>query len=273
MISIITSVHNQLDMNKLFYETLQKNTSLPFELIIIDNSSTDGSREFYKEKADIIITNEGNYSYPYCMNQGIARAKYPYLAFFNNDILVPASWDEKILKIMNEKEIDVISFATNDHMENKKVQRRLHKKWKKNKYVLRALFGINSKNLQRMVKLTYGDFEKFCEARYATFKDEVIEGFSGSCILIKKTALEKIGNWDERMQAADFDLFFRVKTRSLANRDIKPVQLALGVYIHHFQRLTLRSKNLRPFDDHQNIISLKEKWGDKAELLYKDVIG
>ncbi|MEP6952168.1 MAG: glycosyltransferase [Ginsengibacter sp.] len=58
MISILTSVHNQLDMNKLFYETLKKNTSLPFELIVIDNNSTDGSREFFKEKPDILITND-----------------------------------------------------------------------------------------------------------------------------------------------------------------------------------------------------------------------
>lgn len=51
------------------------------------------------------------------------------------------------------------------------------------------------------------------------------------------------------------------------------MQLALGVYIHHFQRLTLRSKNVAAFQDQQNIIPLKEKWGDKTELLYKDVIG
>jgi hypothetical protein len=51
------------------------------------------------------------------------------------------------------------------------------------------------------------------------------------------------------------------------------MQLTLGVYIHHFQRLTLRSKKLVPFADQKNIISLKEKWGDKVEALYKDVIG
>ena len=273
MISIITSVHNQLDMNKLFYETLKKNTKLPFELIVIDNNSTDGSREFFKEKADILISNKENYSYPYCQNQGINVAKFEYVAFFNNDILVSDSWDEKILQIMNEKEIEVIAFATNDHLENKKVQRKFHKKWKKIKYVLRALFGTNIKTLNWMVKLMYGDFDQFCADRYDTFKDAVIEGFSGSCILIKKSALSKIGKWDERMQVADFDLYFRTKSRSIDHHDIKPVQLALGVYIHHFQRLTLRSKNIAPFADQKNIISLKEKWGDKVESLYKDVIG
>lgn len=211
MISIITSVHNQLAMNKLFYETLKQNSFLPFELIAIDNNSTDGSREFLKDSADIFIPNNGNYSYPHCQNQGIAVAKHDYLAFFNNDILVSKDWDKKILQIMNDQKIDVISFATNDHLENKKIQRRLHKRWKKIKFFISALSGIGEKSLERMVNLMYGNFDKFCEERYREFKDSVIEGFSGSCILIKKSALDKIGLWDERMQVADFDLFFRVR--------------------------------------------------------------
>lgn len=260
-------------MNKLFYETLQKNSSLPFELIVIDNNSTDGSKEFFKDKADVFIPNEENHSYPHCQNQGIAVAKYHYLAFFNNDILVSKEWDKKILQIMNDKAIEAISFATNDHLENKIVQKKMHKKWKRIKYFIRALSGINVRSLKRMVKWMYGDFDKFCNARYETFKDAVIEGFSGSCIIIKKSAFEKIGIWDERLQVADFDLFFRTKERAVQYHDIKPMQLALGVYIHHFQRLTLRSKNVIPFADQKNIISIKEKWGDKTEALYKDVIG
>lgn len=273
MISIITSVHNQLDMNKLFYETLKKNCTLPFELIVIDNKSTDGSREYFKEKADILITNEGNYSYPHCQNQGIAVARFEYLAFFNNDILVSKEWDKRILEIMNTKSIEVISFATNDHFENKEVQRKMHKKWKRIKYPVRALFGTNKKALLLMVKLMYGDFDKFCSKRYERYKDKVIEAFSGSCILIKKSAFDKIGIWDETMQGADFDLFYRTKERSIQYKDMQPIQLALGIYIHHFQRLTLRSKNLVPFEDQQNLVSLEEKWGNKEKELFKDVIG
>ena len=41
MISIITAVHNQLAMNKLFVESLHKYSTMPFELIIIDNASSD----------------------------------------------------------------------------------------------------------------------------------------------------------------------------------------------------------------------------------------
>ena len=117
---------------------------------------------------------------------------------------------------MDDKDIEVISFATNDHLENKSMQRKLHKKWKRRKYLLRALFGTGKTTLQWMVKLMYGDFDKFCAERYEIFKDAVIEGFSGSCILIKKTAFAKIGIWDERVQVADFDLCFRLKKRAVS---------------------------------------------------------
>jgi GT2 family glycosyltransferase len=273
MISIITSVHNQLGMNKLFYETLKKNSSLPFELIVIDNDSTDGSREYFEIKADVLIPNAVNYSYPHCQNQGIKVAKYNFLAFFNNDIIVSRGWDKKIVKIMDEKDIEVISFATNDHLESKELQRRMHKRWKRIKFLTPIFYGINSKSLQKMIKWMYGDFDKFCNERFEKFKDKVIEGFSGSCIIMKRSAFDKVGTWDERLQVADFDLYFRTKERNMIYHDIQPMQLALGVYIHHFQRLTLRSKNPIPFADQSNFISLKEKWGEKTGTLYKDVIG
>jgi glycosyltransferase involved in cell wall biosynthesis len=49
MISIITAVHNQLAMNKLFMQSLRKYSAMDFELIIIDNASTDGSADFLKQ--------------------------------------------------------------------------------------------------------------------------------------------------------------------------------------------------------------------------------
>ncbi|MBM4334137.1 MAG: glycosyltransferase family 2 protein [Deltaproteobacteria bacterium] len=45
MISIITPVHNCLSHNEIYLESLKKHTYSPFELIVIDNCSTDGSYE------------------------------------------------------------------------------------------------------------------------------------------------------------------------------------------------------------------------------------
>ncbi len=265
MISIITSVHNQLGMNQLFVEYLKRYTHHPYELIIIDNNSTDGSRGFYQEHADVLIKNEANYSYPYCQNQGIRAAKYNYLAFLNNDILVSPLWDERMLKFMDKHELDIASYATNDHLENRKAQKSINRRWKRIKYPVKAIFGLSKWSLQLMARLMYGDWENYCSKRYEKFGDGIKEGFSGSSIMMKRAALEKVGLWDERIQGADFDLYFRSKERSMHKQDIKPMMLATGIYIHHYQRLTLRSQKKVEMADAANLISLKEKWGAKAK--------
>jgi GT2 family glycosyltransferase len=64
MISIITAVHNQLEMNQIFLENLRKYTVHPFELIIIDNNSTDGTRDFFEKEGVVVIANKANLAAP-----------------------------------------------------------------------------------------------------------------------------------------------------------------------------------------------------------------
>jgi len=274
MFSIVTSIHNQLEINKLFYESLSKYTKNLFELIIIDNASNDGSTEYFKSKKEVVlIRNEFNYNYPFCQNQGLAVAKYDTVCFFNNDIIVSPSWDEKVLTFNKmHPEVMVFSVATNDHLESKNAQQKINKKWKKIKYILKFLLGVNSTSLKIMLKLTYGNFENYCKQRFALWGLKYIEGYSGSAIILKKEAINKIGVWDERIQAADFDIFNRVKKRSIQYKDIAPIQLILGIYFHHFQRMTLKSNHAQ-FYNKDEIISIDEKWGTETKMLRKDIIG
>ena len=48
-ISIITAIHNGLPFNQIYLENLKRYTHYPFELIIIDNASTDGSCDFFQK--------------------------------------------------------------------------------------------------------------------------------------------------------------------------------------------------------------------------------
>ncbi|MEO5572209.1 MAG: glycosyltransferase, partial [Bacteroidia bacterium] len=109
MISIITAVHNGLAMNKIFLDNLEKYSHHPFELIIIDNNSTDGSREFFKQNKATVIENAGNYSYPYCQNQGIKKAKFDILAFLNNDVIVSPGWDKRLIEIAEKNSLEIIT--------------------------------------------------------------------------------------------------------------------------------------------------------------------
>jgi GT2 family glycosyltransferase len=262
MISIITAVYNQLDINKLYYHHLKKYTQNPFELIIIDNASTDGSCEFFESVGATVIKNEANYSYPHSQNQGIAIAKYSLLAFLNNDIIVSPNWDQRFIETMRVNGLDVITSCGIEEIETPQATRRLTRRWKKIKNLLNTLWPFRGK-YALMHRLMYGNWERFSEARYQRFKHQIKPGFVGNTVLMTRNAIEKLGLFDERIQGADFDLCLRSREYAEQHTDMKPIHIALDIFIHHFIRITLKSKPPR-FVDADQFIELKEKWKDKS---------
>lgn len=269
MISIITAVYNGLAVNKLFVQSLKRYTAGEYELIVIDNGSTDGSKEFFRSEGAKVIENKGNYSYPYCQNQGIREARYKVFAFLNNDIIVAPGWDKKLLEVMQAHQLDVVTSCGIERIETLDRSLAIRRRWKFIKNPISFLFGINEFTLKLMFRLMYRDWDNFSESRFKQFGYSVMEGFVGNSVIMTAAAIEKAGMWDERIQAADFDLYMRVKKRALEQKDIKPVHIALGVFHHHFIRITTKS---RPpaFADIKNLIPLEEKWGEKVDYYLKD---
>jgi glycosyltransferase involved in cell wall biosynthesis len=74
-LSIITAVYNQLPMNQIYWENLVKHTKHPFELIVIDNASTDASADFFESVGARVIRNAGNYSYPVSQTKALRLPK------------------------------------------------------------------------------------------------------------------------------------------------------------------------------------------------------
>lgn len=269
MITIITAIYNQLAMNQLFYESLVRYTHYPFELIIIDNSSTDGSKEYFEAQAHTkVISTGANYSYPYCQNLGIKEANYDTFAFLNNDIIVSPQWDKKMLDIMDMHGLEVATCSATERIENATATKKQRLRWNRIRHAI-GVFGYGYTALSCMHRLMYGNWEEYTQKRYQQFGNQVKEGFSGSSVLIKKSAFDKIGLWDERLQAADFDLFLRTRKRFEEVGDIKPVHFALGVYVAHFIRLTAKMK-FPPFADKQNLMSISEKWD--SEFVEKSLV-
>ena len=247
-------------MNRLFVENIKKYTYYPYELIVIDNNSGDGSREFFKETGARVIENDGNYSYPFCQNQGIKAARYDFMAFLNNDIIVSPQWDKKLLETMKENNLEIITPCGIERLENKFVTRLYKRKWKIIKNTI-GLFGFSYNMLRFMHKVMYVNWEEFCGKRFDAFGKTLIEGFVGNCVVMTRNAINKVGVWDERIQAADFDLYLRSKKRSIETGDIRPVHIALGVFVHHYIRLTVKSGS-PSFKDRNIAIPLNEKWGE-----------
>lgn len=260
MISIITAIYNQRAVNEIFWLNLKRYTFHPFELIIIDNGSTDGSAEFFESVGAIVIRNNANYSYPHSQNQGILAAKNEWLGFLNNDIIVSPQWDKKIISSMLNHSLEVATSCGIEQVENFDATRKFKRRWQKIKNLI-GLFGYTKTNLLLMHRWMYSDWDKFSHERQEKFKNVIKEGFVGNTVVMHRTAISKIGLWDERLQAADFDLYLRSKQRSEKQKDIRPVHICLDVFNHHYIRLTAKEKYPK-FVDYNNLINLNDKWSN-----------
>ncbi len=264
-ISIITAVYNQLAMNQIYWENLVKNTRQPFELIVIDNASTDASADFFESVGARVIRNPGNYSYPVSQNQGIAVAKGEWLAFLNNDIIVSEGWDEVLIANAVHNQLDVITSCGIERIESKAATKKLRRRWNRIRGLV-GLFGIGRHSLLLMHKWMYGNWAAFCQNRRERFKHQAVEGFVGNTVMFSRRALNILGPWDETQQAADFDLFLRTAMRAREVGDIRPMHIALDCFNHHYIRLTMKG-GYPPFVDRDKLIPLDQKWTAEQRAL------
>ena len=264
-ISIITAVYNQLAMNQIYWENLVKNTQHPFELIVIDNASTDASADFFESVGARVIRNAGNYSYPVSQNQGIAVAKGEWLAFLNNDIIVSEGWDEALMANAVHNQLDVITSCGIERIESKAATKKLRRRWNRIRGLV-GLFGTGRRSLLLMHKWMYGNWSAFCQNRRERFKHQAVEGFVGNTVMFSRRALDILGPWDETQQAADFDLFLRTALRAREVGDIRPMHIALDCFNHHYIRLTMKG-GYPPFVDRDKLISLDQKWTAEQRAL------
>lgn len=94
-VSIVLVTYNQLEMTQLCVESIRYNNPYgTYEIIVVDNLSTDGTREWLCEQEDIrAILNETNKGFPTACNQGaeIASAGNEIFLLNNDTILMENS--------------------------------------------------------------------------------------------------------------------------------------------------------------------------------------
>ena len=110
MISIVIPNYNGNKYLKECLDSVYHQTFKDFEIIIIDNASTDGSYEWLKEYKDIKFKQlDKNYGFSRAVNEGIYLAKGEYVLLLNNDTIMEVDFLEEILKEMKAQTFAVCS--------------------------------------------------------------------------------------------------------------------------------------------------------------------
>jgi len=260
LISIITPVHNCLSHNEIFLECLKKYTYFPYELIVIDNGSTDGSYELFQRTECKIIRNQKNLCYPESINLGLPYARGDFICLLNNDVFCGVHWDKHLMDGMRMYNLDVVSPCGIERMPSLPLTHLFFRRWRR--VGEKKHLGASSDGLRRLLLSMYGDWQKFCNTMHEMYYPQTMEGIVGNCVFLKKKVLEKIGFLDEQIQSADWDIYLRIKQRAEEIGDVHRVMTVCWAYVHHFIRTTLKS-NPQPFACLHPQRSIEEKW-DKA---------
>jgi len=99
--SVITLSWDQRHYTEKFVESVRANTDMPHELIIVDNGSEGATQSYVQEAADKHLLNPENVGFAKGMNQGAELAEGKYLAFVNNDTVLPEAWLSRLLDTIN----------------------------------------------------------------------------------------------------------------------------------------------------------------------------
>ncbi len=268
MISIITAIHNQLPVNRVFLETLTRNTVSPYELIIVDNHSTDGSTELFEQAGAIVIRNQENHCYPESQNMGMSAASGEFFAFLNNDIYLAPNWDQHAIEAMKAHHLDVASLGGFEVLEDPLRRRRYFQRWKWLRRGRRHL-GMNTEQLKKLVDRVYGrqGFEAWSQTEAAQQGNHVYPGMNGSAVFTTRNAWSLLEKWDVRMEAADHDLAIRTAKLAADTAVLRPPHIIASALHHHFSRVTFHS-HPEPYSCDHPHLKITEKWTDEQMARY-----
>jgi Glycosyl transferase family 2 len=107
--SVIVPCWNQLEFTRQCIVALRSYTRPPWELIVVDNGSTDGTGAYLSGVQDAaavpvtVIANTTNRGFPAAINQGLQQARGEYLVLLNNDVVVTDAWLDQIIALTTAK--------------------------------------------------------------------------------------------------------------------------------------------------------------------------
>jgi GT2 family glycosyltransferase len=249
--SIIVLCCNEVEYTRLCLESVLRHTRPRYELILIDNGSTDATPAYLDELRQRpgparveMVRNAANVGYPAGCNQGLAQARGDFVVFLNNDTVVTEGWLEGLVRwaLRDGDAVGMVGAVT------------------------------NYSRPPQQVAVDYADLDgmaAFAARRRREFAGQalLVERLTGFCLLARREALAAVGGLDERFGLGFFDdddLSVRVLRAGLK------LVVALDVFVHHFGSRTFNALGVDAAGLLQkNLALFREKWGEREAAGYR----
>lgn len=188
--SIIIPTYNGLGLLRSCVESIRAYTGTPYEIIVVDNGSSDGTAAYCRASGLTFISLPENRGFPLACNLGLTLAAGDELLLLNNDVIVSRGWLDNLKSALySAPDIGIVGPVTN-----------------------------YASGRQR-VPVSYTDIPGYhAEAQRANVPDAgkrlETRRIVGLCMLFKRQLMDAIGLLDERYSPGhyeDDDYCFRAR--------------------------------------------------------------
>jgi len=200
-VSIIIPAWNKAQYSaaciRSIYERLDTATSPTFEVVLVDNGSTDNTIELKSIKNLVYVQNDENLGFVGGCNSGLAASKGDYVIFLNNDAEVTPDWLTSLYDTIESDETIGLVGSKIVYPNG----------------VLQEAGGIIFKDANG---LNYGKFDQADSYQYNYVRD--VDYVSGASVMISRKRMNEYGGFDVLYQPAfyeDTDLSFKIRKDNL----------------------------------------------------------
>jgi len=101
---VIPTWNEKVVLEKCLRSVYESKPELPFEILVVDNGSTDGTCAFLAEAFPrvLVLRNRENLGFSRACNQGIEQGEGRYLLLLNNDAMVQEDTLECLIRFMDD---------------------------------------------------------------------------------------------------------------------------------------------------------------------------
>lgn len=109
LVSVVIVNYNGRELLRDCLPSVIAQTHRQFEIIVVDNGSTDGSAAMLRDEfpAVRLLDQRANIGYAAANNRGVEAARGAYVALLNNDTVVDPHWLSALLEGMEKRGLDI----------------------------------------------------------------------------------------------------------------------------------------------------------------------
>ncbi len=243
--SIIIPTYNQLNMLAQCIASIIENTDQPYEIIVVDNASADGTAAYLQGLGGLVRFRvlDNNRGFAGAINVGMMMAKGRTILLLNNDTLVTQNWLGNLLVCLNSDEgIGMVGPVTNYISGEQQI-------------------NVPYQNVADMPQFARG-YNLSDASRWRR-----IDRLTGFCLLFRRELFEGIGYFDEGFEIGNFeDDDYNIRVRLLG----KSLVMAQDTFIHHFGSVSMKALGDRFHEiNNRNQSYFMEKWHNPYDWIHK----